>query len=203
MRPISPARQPPPARARSRRPRPRSGARDKTRHFCIDPAGRTEAQVRQRPAIDFSQPIPPEDSAGKNFSALSPSQRAPSLRSLSRSRGSTARSLRRGAGEFGRRSRADQIFRAGFDRRLDVGGFRHRADADDRAGHILRDQADRLDRRVGAEGDFDGGKPAREQSLRERHGLSGIIDGQNRNDGRFLPAAAADREQPWRDRISL
>ena len=101
--------------------------------------------------------MPPDDSAGKNFSVLKP--RVGERHRFARGRAAGNRRharLRQGAAEFGRRSRADQIFRAGLHGRIDIGRLRHRADADNRAGHVLRNQPDRLDRGIRPQGDFDG-----------------------------------------------
>ena len=125
---------------------------------------------------------PPSSPAGKNLTSSRPSDTAV-ISSLAVAtpgqRGDAAGPAPRD--DVDRQAGADDEPGPGVDDLVDLVGDQHGTGADMHAGQPGQ-PADRLEPRVGAQGDLDDVDPAGEQRLAERHGLVGVVEHDHRDD---------------------
>ncbi len=134
-------------------------------------------------ASDLRKVVPPACSAGKNFRKSIPASSAVMISPGVIAPGSSGTSLRLGGGNQARRqSRADDEFRAGRGRLVELLRVEHRAGADDRILDLAGDAADRLQRILGTQRDLDHPEAALGQRAGQRHGVGGVLHLQHRND---------------------
>jgi hypothetical protein len=147
----------------------------------IDPVGQKRAAARGAP-IAFECGHAAELFGWKKLEAgVAKIETAHDLARAGDARHERDRRFARGLYQLGCAARRKRVFRASFDRGVQIFFAEHSAGADDHLRRFVRDSAYRIERDWRAQCDFDRVDAAGEQHARQRHSVGGVIYGDDRD----------------------